>query len=195
MNGMFGAILEKIFSGANFNRMMFVFAVVGITYFFTQEWPNWTILNAAIFCIAGYCLILMVEWFIKKIKQINSRNQENAQLKEAEKEWERNVISFFYSLSPYVKDCLLSAYNNMDKDKVFPNKRSSSEEDYIMMCKELEYLDFSIPKGNYYADCIYIEDRNDVVSIIFDPIICRELENLSSAGEEDDKNDVVTGKK
>ncbi len=189
---MFGAILEKIFSGANFNRMMFVLAIVGITYFFTQEWPNWTILNAVIFCIAGYCLILIVEWFIKKIKQINSRNQENAQLKEAEKEWERNVISFFYSLSPYVKDCLLSAYNNMDKDKVFPNKRSSSDCNYIMMCRDLKYhLDSRLPKngyyGQYFENCINFEDRNDVVSIIFDPIICRELEKLFSARAEDEK--------
>lgn len=193
MKNGFLAILEKIFSGANFNRMMFVLAIVGITYFFTQEWSEWNMLNATIFCIAGYCLILTTEWIYKKIKQIKSRAREHVQEKEAEQEWERNVLSFFYSLSPHIKDCLLSAYNNMDKDKVYFNKRSSSDCNYIMMCRDLKYhLDSRLPKngyyGQYFENCINFEDRNDVVTIIFDPIICRELEKMSSAGENVDNN-------
>lgn len=187
MSNIFETVIEKIFGGTNFNKMMVVLAIEGVTYLFTKDWSGWTILNAIIFFIVGYCLLLFIVWLYKKLKPSEFRSFQKKQ----DKEWERSVLSFFYSLPQNVRDDLLLAHTSMDRDRVYRNKRNSSNPECISLCKKLEGFNFEVPKKGYYGTylepCIMITENNGVVTIVFDPVICKELEKMSTSAAKEDK--------
>ena len=181
MSNIFETVIEKIFGGTNFNKMMVVLAIEGVTYLFTKDWSGWAILNAIIFFIVGYCMLLFIVWLYKKLKPSEFRSFQKKQ----NKEWERSVLSFFYSLPKDIQDALLLAYTNMDKDRVYSNQRNSADRECIYLCQKLSKVDFEVPRegltGQYLKNCIYIYEKNGVATIIFDPIICKELDKLTSS--------------
>ena len=190
MSNMFETVIGKIFGGTNFNKMMVVLAIEGVAYLFTKDWSGWTILNAIIFFIVGYCMLLFLIWLYKKLKPSEFRSFQKKQ----DKEWKNNVLSFFYSLPQNIQDDLLVAYTSMNQDKVFYNKRNSTDWEFVSLCRKLQDFDFDVPKtgyyGHYYSEpCIMITENNGVATIVFDPIICKELDKMSSSSvAKDDKN-------
>lgn len=182
MSNIFETVIGKIFGGTNFNKMMVVLAIEGVAYLFTKDWSGWTILNAIVFFIVGYCMLLFLIWLYKKLKPSEFRSFQKKQ----DKEWKNNVLSFFYSLPQNIQDDLLVAYTGMNKDKVYYNKRNSAEWEFVSLCRKLQGLDFVVPKtgyyGHYYSEpCIMITENNGVATIVFDPIICEELDKISSS--------------
>ena len=189
MSNIFETVIGKIFGGTNFTKMMIVLAIEGVAYLFTKDWSGWTILNAIIFFIVGYCILLFIVWLYKRLKPSEFRSFKKKQ----DKEWKNNVLSFFYSLPQNTQDDLLVAYTSMNKDKVFYNKRNSTDWEFISMCRKLQNVDFGVPKkgyyGHYYSEpCIMITETNGVATIAFDPIICKELEKMSTSTVKEDKN-------
>lgn len=189
MSKIIETVIGKIFGGTNFTKMMVVLAIEGVTYLFTKGWSGWTILNAIIFFIVGYCMLLFIVWLYKKLKPSEFRSFQKKQ----EKEWKNNVLSFFYSLPQNTQDALLVAYTSMNKDKVFYNKRNSTNWEFVSLCRKLQDVDFKVPKIGYYVGyysepCIIITENNGVATIVFDPIICKELDKMSSSVAKDDKN-------
>lgn len=177
---MFEKIFEKLFDKANFNRLMFALAIVLSVYLITNWPPVWSVLNIAIFIIDCYCVLIIVEWLCKKLKPSSSRSHQ----RKKNKQWEQDVISFFYSLPKHIQDKLLTAYTYMDKDRAYYNQRNTSDYKFISLCRDLETVDFSIPVNGYYGEysenCVVVYEKNDVATIVFDPVIYKELSKLSA---------------
>lgn len=191
MSNMFETVIGKIFSGTNFTKMMVVLAIEGVAFLLTKQWTGWTVLNAVIYFVVGYCLLLFIVWLYKKLKPSEFRSIQ----KEQDKEWKNNVLSFFYSLPQNYRDALLLAYTSMDKDKVYNNKRNSSSQEHIALCKKLQDVDFKIPRNGYWGPylekCVIIEEKNGVATIVFDPVVCKELDktlSLKRKRQRDKKN-------
>ena len=178
---MFETVIGKIFGGTNFTKMMVVLAIEGVAFLLTKQWTGWTVLNATIFFVVGYCLLLFVVWLYKKLKPSDFRSFKKKQ----DKEWRNNVLSFFYSLPEDIQDALLLAYTSMDKDRVFFNQRNSSNMEHISLCQELSKVDFEVPidglTGQYLKNCIFIYEKNGVATIVLDPVICKELDKMSAS--------------
>lgn len=167
-------ILDTILDKANFNIVISVLAVEGIIYYFTREWPDWTILNAVIFFCVGYCLSLLIKWCFLKIKKYRNRNK-------YEQVWAKMVLDDFMGLAPLERNLLVYAYKKMEIDPINKNQRYSSEPNLKMeLAKLYRTHNFYISKGDdsLYIPKPYIEInvKSDYVTVTFDPVICEKLD-------------------
>lgn len=72
----------------------------------------------------------------------------------------------------------------MEKDVSYFNQRNSKELNNIILCRKLSRIDWRVSKKGYCGDrfenCISISEQNGVISIIFDPVICKELDKMKN---------------